>query len=189
MRCYLTGSPLCKATLRRLKKRDRASESRTCQLRYGSSIRTRNAAAGFCKRCFDELSFLINQRRLQINRRLCFRLQPRLFHRERVGIAEDHGSFDDILKLPDIARPVITLQKLRCPLFYASNPLAPFSSVAFDEIPGEQKNIFRALTKRRDMDWKDVQTVEQIQTKPAGMNCRRRTSILQCFSRKFRPDP
>ena len=90
----------------------------------GSSIRTRNAAAGFRKRRFDELSFLVNQRRLQTDRRLCFRLQPRLLHRERVGVAEDHGSFDDILKLPDIARPVIALEKLRCPLFYPSNLLA-----------------------------------------------------------------
>ena len=31
------------------------------------------------------------------------------FHKERVRVAEDHGSFDDILKLPDIARPVIAL--------------------------------------------------------------------------------
>ena len=59
----------------------------------------------------------------------------------------------------------MTLQKLRCPLFYPSNPLALFGSVAFDEILGEQKNIFRALAQRGHMDWKDIQPVEQIQTK------------------------
>ena len=73
------------------------------------SVRARNAAAGFRKRGFDEFSFLVNQRRLQTDRRLCFRLQPRLFHRERVRVAEDHSSFDHILKLSDIARPVVSL--------------------------------------------------------------------------------
>jgi hypothetical protein len=92
-------------------------------------------------------------------------LQPRLFHKERVGVAEYHGSFDDILKLPDIPRPVIALEELRCPPLHPSNPLARFSSVTFDEVLGEQKNIFRALAQRGHMDWKDIQPVEQIQTK------------------------
>ena len=76
---------------------------------FGSSIRTRNTAASFREGGFDEPSLLLNQRRLQAVPRLRFQLQPRLLHKERVGVAEDHGPFDDILKLPDIARPVIAL--------------------------------------------------------------------------------
>src|SRR5580658_4953358 len=67
-----------------------------------------------------------------------------------------------------------------CALFYPSNPLALINSVAFDEILGEQKNIFRALAKRRDMDWKDVQAVEQIQTKLPGTNCRWQIAVCSC---------
>src|SRR5580692_8582437 len=67
---------------------------------------------------------------------------------------------------------MMAFQKRGCPRFYLSNAPAFFSSVAFDEILCEQKNIFRALAKGGDTDWKDVETVEQIQTKLPGTNCR-----------------
>src|SRR5271154_2716706 len=88
----------------------------------GSSIWTRNAAASLRELRFDQLSFLVNQRRLQADPRLRFWLEPRLFHTECVRVAQDHGSFNHILKLTDVAWPVIAFQKLRSPLFYPSNP-------------------------------------------------------------------
>ncbi len=139
----------------------------------GRSIRTRNASAGLRERRFDELSLWVNHRRLQTDRRP----QPRLLHKECVGVAKDHGSFDDILKFPDIARPVMALQKLRCPLFYPSNSPALFSSVALDEILGQRQNIFRTLAKRGDMDRKDVQPVEQVQAEFPGTNCRGQIAV------------
>jgi hypothetical protein len=63
------------------------------------------APSGTERRRFDQLSFLVNQRRLQTGRRFCFRLQPRPLHKESVGVPKDHGSFDNILELPDITDP------------------------------------------------------------------------------------
>ena len=45
-------------------------------------------------------------------------------------------------EVPGYCQASDSLQKFRCPFFYSSNPLALFRSVAFDEILGEQKNVF-----------------------------------------------
>src|SRR6058998_3604169 len=49
---------------------------------------------------------------------------------EGVRIAHDHGPLDDVLQLPDVARPVVRLQQLRRLLGEAADPLAGAFGVA-----------------------------------------------------------
>ena len=63
---------------------------------------------------------------------------------------------DHVLKLPYIPWPVICLEKLCSPFIDASNPFAGVRRIALNEVLGEQQDVFTLLTKRGDMDRKDV---------------------------------
>jgi hypothetical protein len=75
-----------------------------------------------------------------------------------------------VLEFPNIAWPVIVLEKLRSPLIDASNPFAGVRSVALNEVLGEQQDVFTTLAKRRYMDGKYVQPIEEVQSKFSRIN-------------------
>src|SRR5258705_5532148 len=82
-------------------------------------------------------------------------------------VREDHGALNDVLKLPDIARPRVRLQ--HCHHFvrnYIDVPVHPRSEFSY-KIPDQIRNVPGTLAQRRKGDWKDVEPVEQIGTEPA----------------------
>src|SRR2546430_589049 len=56
--------------------------------------------------------------------------EPSRIDRERVRIAYDHRPLDDVLQLPDVARPVVRLEQLGRLLGEAADSLAGTFSVA-----------------------------------------------------------
>src|SRR5262249_15843789 len=64
-----------------------------------------------------------------------------LIDREGVRVGHDHRALDDILKLADVARPVVALQQVRRLPADATDLPAFACGVAVDEVLDEQGNI------------------------------------------------
>src|SRR5579862_7337045 len=113
----------------------------------------------FSESGFDQFQFTILQHRERIVwawRTGRFALQPTVVHYEGIAFTQDNGTFNDVLQLADIAGPAVGSQGLqRVPADMAQVPASGFS-VTPDEIFHEQRNIFRSLSQRRNLDWKDV---------------------------------
>ena len=62
-------------------------------------------------------------------------LQPCFFNRERLVIAKDHRSLDDVLKLANVPRAVISLKQFERLLRYVAELLAGLFRTVIDEIP------------------------------------------------------
>src|SRR5215831_20307468 len=70
--------------------------------------------------------------------------QPRLVDGERVAVAENDGSLDDILQLSNVAGPVVGLEQFHRSAVNRSDLLGFSSRIAVDEIFDEQGNVTRA---------------------------------------------
>src|SRR5580692_1781163 len=107
-------------------------------------------------------------------------MQPRFFHKERIGITQDDGALNHILKFPDVSRPVITLEELRRFFINPANRFARLGSISFDEILSQGKNVLPPFAKRWDVDWKDVQAIKEVQTEVPGTNRGPEIAVCGC---------
>lgn len=155
------------------------SGSRNSEL-PGSPIRTRNLALTLCQGGFNELSLPGGHGRPQAESGLRRRMQPCLFHNESIGITQDHGALNHVLKLPDVSRPVISLEELRRSLIDPTNGFAYLGTVSCDEILSQEKNILPALAKRRYVDRKDVQAIKEVRAEVPGANCSPEIAVGGC---------
>ena len=74
----------------------------------------------------------------------------------------DDAALDDVLQLPDIARPVIPPQSHYDVLGNKVDGLALLPGKRFDEVFRKKGNIVEPFAQRRQRDGKDVQPVKEI---------------------------
>jgi hypothetical protein len=78
-----------------------------------------------------------------------------------ISSAHDRGSLDDVLQLPDVARPAVPLQRA-----HGVRSETKIAAVAFcvapHEIMREQWNVSLALAQRRQLQARDVQPIKQV---------------------------
>src|SRR5262249_54018519 len=119
----------------------------------------------------DHFFLLILQRRgewprpVRAKRRLS--REPRFVNRKRIADAEDDGTLYDVLQLADVPGPWISLAELQRPLVDLTDTLRHFLGESFDEVFDKNRNVLWPFAKRRDVDGKDVQPVEQIRSECA----------------------
>jgi hypothetical protein len=152
----------------------------------GSTVRTGNPALTLRQCSFNDLSFPIRYGRSQGGRARWLRPrwlrpQPSLLHDECFRIAKDDCPLNHVLKFPDISRPVTCLEELCRPLLHPSKPFESSCGIAFDEILCKKKDVFGPLAKRRNVDWENVQAIEEVQTKSSGMNGVWQIAIGSCY--------
>src|SRR5207249_317608 len=84
--------------------------------------------------------------------------------------ADRYEPLDQIFQLADVARPPVLLQDSHRGIGHALNSLAEARVVAPQEKIREQRNIFRPLTQRRQLDRDDVDSIEQVFAEPAVLD-------------------
>jgi hypothetical protein len=107
-------------------------------------------------------------------------VQPCFFHKESIHIGQDHGSLHYVLKFPDVPWPVIALEELRGMLIDPTNRFAHLRGISGDEILSQQKYVLAALAQRRNVNGKDVQTIEEVRTEFPGTNCGPEVAVGGC---------
>src|ERR1700748_376786 len=70
--------------------------------------------------------------------------------------------FNDVLEFADIARPIVCFEEVERVFINAFEHLACLMCISMEEIFEQHRNILSAFSKRRDMDRKYVQTIEEI---------------------------
>src|SRR5262249_14372048 len=84
---------------------------------------------------------------------------------KRLAARQDHGSLHEILEFTDVAGPVPSRQSLHCSRRNRFDGLLHFLGELLDEMADEQRNVFFAVSQRRNTDRKDIQPVIQITAK------------------------
>src|SRR5438874_9776613 len=125
--------------------------------------------AELLKRAEDHLFFDVGQRLAceRINRGAAdFRLlEPRLDRRgaDHARVCFEYaGALHDVLKLTDIARPVVALQQTQRFGFDVAKRLVLAARDRVEEMTAQFRNILDPLTQRRQLDGHDVEPIEQI---------------------------
>src|SRR5580700_11333400 len=93
------------------------------------------------------------------------RREPALVNRELVRLTHDHRPLDDVLQLTDVSGPWIRLKAVKSLLVHVPNRLPRLPRIPRNQVPNEERDVFRSLSKRRDVDGKHAQSVEQILAK------------------------
>ena len=75
---------------------------------------------------------------------------------------DDNGPFDHVSKLPDIARPMVRIQKIQRLLGKTSQGFSCFLDVAFEKVTGEYRNIIQSLAQRRDVNADHVDAIIKV---------------------------
>src|ERR1700733_6447714 len=83
---------------------------------------------------------------------------------ERRTLGKDDGSFDYVLQLPDVSRPRVSNERVHG--FRRNRVDLPGHSKRkmLREVPHQERDIFRTLAQRGNMDGKDVQPIKEIGT-------------------------
>jgi hypothetical protein len=75
---------------------------------------------------------------------------------------ENDGPFDTVFQFPDIPRPMIIHEQVRCRSGDAREFSVQFPGVFLNEMIGEEDNVRLALPQRRNDDGENVQSVIEI---------------------------
>ena len=89
----------------------------------------------------------------------------------------EHTAPDDVLELADVARPVAAHEVLACPIREAHARQAEAARRRVGEVPGEHEDVRPPLAKRRDVQWKRCQPVEQVRTEAARRHLTRQVAV------------
>src|SRR5204862_6152789 len=129
------------------------------------------AAAGLFEGAKDELLFGLAQGVVVLGdgpvrgarRRLGFEdVFGKVFGKDALGRAEHDGALDGVLKLADVARPVVTSQALARLRREARHAALEPGRVLRREVAGEERDVLAALSKRRHLEGDDVESVVQV---------------------------
>src|SRR6266436_4535093 len=78
---------------------------------------------------------------------------------------KDDGAFHQILQLADVARPRIPLEGGHGFRRNAVDLLSHPAAKQLHEMRNKSRNVFPALSQRRQQDWEDIQTIVQVTAK------------------------
>src|SRR5439155_22628172 len=90
------------------------------------------------------------------------------YQNERVAGRMNQRALDDVLELPDVARPWLALQRLHHFVWNARDRSMHRTLTAVNRRPHEHGDVFAPLAQRRQPDRKDVQPVAQVLAEFAG---------------------
>src|SRR6187401_1805150 len=88
----------------------------------------------------------------------------------RAILGESHKPIDFIRELSDVARPSIYQQVLHRVLRYRKVGLVMVLAMSPQKMLGEEGNFLATLTKRRDCEPNDIQSVKQVFSKSTLRN-------------------
>src|SRR5258706_11970992 len=138
----------------------------------GRAVRPRDAPLPLLERGFDDFPLAVLETRAQPagapRTRSGAGREPSLVDPERLSGAQDHRPLDDVLKLADVARPIVRLAELQRLLVDPADLLSRLFRIAADEVVHEERQVALALAQGRDLDGEDVQPVEEVRTKVAA---------------------
>src|SRR4030095_11159811 len=108
-----------------------------------------------------------------------------------VGWRENHAALDEVFKLANVARSVSVHECIHRLSRNKPDALVHLAGSAQNKIVHEQRNVFAAFTKWRDLDWEDIQSVKQVFAKlvvadhafQIAVRCSNQTNIDMCGSR------
>ena len=85
---------------------------------------------------------------------------------EHIVPRKDNRAFHQVLQLANVARPRIPLEGSHG---FRRNAIDLFPHAAakqLHEMRNKSRNVFPALSQRRQQDWEDIQTIVQVTAKP-----------------------
>src|SRR5262249_3508117 len=91
--------------------------------------------------------------------------EPRLVHSKAVRVGQDDCPLNYVLKLTNIARPLIRLEEFQGSLIDCSELLSSLASKSGDEVFDEQGNVSRALPQRGHLNRHNIQSIQEILAK------------------------
>src|SRR5690349_19094586 len=77
-----------------------------------------------------------------------------------------HGAFDQVAQLADVPRPGIFVQTTKIRFGNLLECLAVLQRFATYEMADERIKVFFAISQRGNRDWKYIETVEEVASKP-----------------------
>ena len=89
---------------------------------------------------------------------------------ELAALREYHGPFDEIFQFTNVARPGCIRERFHSFFRNGFNPLLHLARQPRDEKVYEQWNVLTPVPKRRNLDGKNIQPVEQIFAKLIVLN-------------------
>src|SRR5262249_9293630 len=87
-----------------------------------------------------------------------------------ITIAKNDGPFNYVLKLSNVAGPRIRLKKLHAFLIDRSHFLSQLGGISINEIFREQRDIFFPFTQRGNINGENINSIEKIRPKSAGLD-------------------
>ena len=84
--------------------------------------------------------------------------------RKHSVVRSDHGPFNQVLKFPNIARPMVGRECIHCCLRYFLNPFFHAPGEYLYEVQHQLTYVILAFPQGREHDWEDIQPIVQITT-------------------------
>src|ERR1051325_8685384 len=128
---------------------------------FGGVARSVDAPAAGAQHLLDVRTFYGGQRGVVSVRRLVD-FHAVVEERERVARGVNQRAFDDILELPDIARPLPPPQLFHYAVGHAANSVVCQVLMFGDDVPHQLWDVFAAFAQRRQPDWKHAEPIVEI---------------------------
>ena len=94
--------------------------------------------------------------------------RPEIAGADGVALRHQHGAFDRVIELADVAGPAVIEQHLHRRRIEARETFAIALRVLPQKVSREQRNVLAAIAQRRQMHLDRVQAEEQVLPEPAG---------------------
>src|SRR5262249_4441819 len=98
-------------------------------------------------------------------------------HGESLSVAQDHSSFDHVLKFANVARPLVFSEHLQSSLLNILYLFPGLAGVALGEVLHEQGDVLFPLPQWRAIDRKHIESIKEILTKRASVDHSRQVAV------------
>src|ERR1051325_1066890 len=92
-------------------------------------------------------------------------LQAYVTHAHSITLRHQHGSLHSMFQFPDVTGPRIIQKRAVCSVVEAGQPFSIALRVLAQKVVCEERDVFRSLAQRREVDLDRVKTKEQVLTK------------------------
>src|SRR5882757_6658184 len=103
--------------------------------------------------------------------------QPGLVDRKVLRFAHYDRSLNHVLQLADVPWPRVGAKHIEAFFGYLPYVLSQFPSTMADEVFDQHRDVFSSFPQRRHSNRKDIETVEEITTKRAGLDLRPQVAV------------